>query len=100
MASLSINDLFVALENQIGKNALHSAAAAYLASSHEQPASPAPKVVAVPPVPGAPVKIRKPQSEETKAAAALKRAATKAANAAASSCLSPAFPPSHQSGRR
>ena len=83
MASLSINDLFVALENQIGKTALHSAAAAYLASSHEQPASPAPKVVAVPPVPGAPVKIRKPQSEETKAAAALKRAATKAAKAIA-----------------
>ena len=83
MASLSINDLFVALENQIGKAALHSAAAAYLASSHEQPASPALKVVAVPPVPGAPVKIRKPQSEETKAAAALKRAATKAAKAIA-----------------
>ena len=83
MASLSINDLFVALENQIGKAALHSAATAYLASSREQPASPAPKVVAVPPVPGAPVKIRKPQSEETKAAAALKRAATKAAKAIA-----------------
>ena len=40
----------------------------------------------VPPAPSVPAekKARKPQSEETKAAAALKRAATKAANAAAS----------------
>jgi hypothetical protein len=94
MASLSLVALFAALENQIGKPALHSGVAAYLASSHEQPASPAPKVVAVPPVPGAPVKIRKPQSEETKAAAALKRAATKAAKAIAAEPSAVAAEPS------
>jgi hypothetical protein len=76
MASISIVDLFVALENHVGKEALLGAFAAYSGSS-----STPQKAVAVPPVPGAPVKARKPQSEETKAAAALKRAATKAAKA-------------------
>jgi hypothetical protein len=57
-------------------------------SSAESPASDsAASAPEVPPVPSVPAekKARKPQSEETKAAAALKRAATKAANAAASS---------------
>jgi len=57
-------------------------------SAAESPASDsAASAPEVPPVPSVPAekKARKPQSEETKAAAALKRAATKAANAAASS---------------
>ena len=87
MASISIVDLFVALENQVGKDALLCAFAAYSGA----PSTPA-KAVAVPPVPGAPVKVRKPQSEETKAAAALKRAATKAANAIAAAGDKPAEP--------
>lgn len=65
MASISIVDLFVALENHVGKEALLGAFAAYSGS----PSTPQ-KASTVPPVPGAPVKVRKPQSEETKAAAA------------------------------
>lgn len=87
MASISIVDLFVALENQVGKDALLCAFAAYSGA----PSTPA-KAVAVPPVPGAPVKVRKPQSEETKAAAALKRAATLAAKAIAAAGDKPAEP--------
>jgi len=79
MASISIVDLFVALENHVGKDALLCAFAAYSGAL----STPAKAAVAVPPVPGAPVKVRKPQSEEVKAAAALKRAATKAAKAIA-----------------
>ena len=82
MASISINELFVALENQIGQEALLSAFAAY-SKAVPLPASPVAQGATVPPVPGAPVKARKPQSEETKAAAAAKRAATKAAKAIA-----------------
>jgi len=93
MASISIVDLLAALENHVGKEALLSAIAVY---SNPLPASPTQKV-AVPPVPGAPVKARKPQSEETKAAAALKRAATKAAKAiaeaGAEAVLAPALVP-------
>lgn len=88
MASISIVDLFVALENQVGKDALLCAFAAYSGA----PSTPA-KAVAVPPVPGAPVKVRKPQSEETKADAALKRAATKAAKAIAAAGGEPAAEP-------
>ena len=87
MASISIVDLFVALENQVGKDALLCAFAAYSGA----PSTPA-KAVAVPPVPGAPVKVRKPQSEETKAAAAIKRAATLAAKAIAAAGDKPAEP--------
>lgn len=87
MASISIVDLFVALENHVGKDALLCAFAAYSGA----PSTPA-KAVAVPPVPGAPVKVYKPQSEETKAAAALKRAATLAAKAIAAAGDKPAEP--------
>jgi hypothetical protein len=87
MASISIVDLFVALENHVGKEALLGAFAAYSGSS-----STPQKAVTVPPVPGAPVKARKPQSEETKAAAALKRAATKAAKAIAAAGAADAVP--------
>lgn len=80
MASISIVDLFVALENRVGKEALQSAFAAY---SKPVPQTPKQDIPEVPVVPGAPVKARKPQSEETKAAAAAKRAATKAAKAIA-----------------
>lgn len=91
MASIRIVDLFVALEKQIGKEALCSAFAAY-GSAVALPASPAAQKATVPPVPGAPVKARKPQSEETKAAAAAKRAATKAAKAAGGDAVIPPKP--------
>ena len=67
MSSISLNTLFQTLETQVGKDAL---GAAFLAYSGAAPAAAPEK------------KPRKPQSEETKAKAAEKRAATKAAKAA------------------
>jgi hypothetical protein len=79
MTTINIVQLFAAMEAQVGKEALHSAFASY--SGEEAPSTP--KKAAAVPIPGAPVKARKPQSEETKAKAAEKRAATKAAKAIA-----------------